>query len=174
MSEVLKRIRERQSLSERIASYIPGYRGYKERELRREADRLIREHLLRKLEPAYRDFKSAMLSVAAVGDPNLMSAYNQAQALFDRVIAKLRTASYGYSGFFDAVRIQEPELDRMLEYDWGLVRDVEELASIARAVAAAEPGKLREALGGLRSKLLELEGLLAKREEIIKGVVGGG
>ncbi|MEM4872676.1 MAG: hypothetical protein QW394_02525, partial [Thermofilaceae archaeon] len=172
MSDVLRRVKEGRSLSERIASYIPGYRGYKEKELRREADRLIREHLLRRLEPAYRDFKSNMLAVAASGDPALMSVYNQTQALFDRVISKLRTASYGYSGFFDAVKIRERELDRMLEYDWGLIQAVEELASAARAVAAAEPSKLPDALGNLRSKLLSFEELLIKREEVIRGVVG--
>ena len=165
-------MRGRLSLSERIALYVPGYRGYKEKELRREADRLIREHLLRKLEPAYRDFKSSMAAVAAAGDPGLMQLYSQVQASFDRVIAKLRTAGYGYSGFFDAVKIREPELDRMLEYDWGLVQAADALASAARSVAAAEPGKVPEALASLRNKLLEFEGLLLKREEVIRGVVG--
>ncbi|MEM1631945.1 MAG: hypothetical protein QXX83_07415 [Thermofilum sp.] len=172
MSRVLEKIKGKQSLSEKIASYIPGYRGYKEKELRREADRLIREHLMRKLEPAYRDFKGSMIAVAAAGDAGLMNLYSQVQAVFDRVLAKLRTASYGYSGFFDAVKIREAELDRMLEYDWGLVQSVEEVASMARSVAAAEPSKLPAALTSLRSKLLELEETLIKREEVIKGVVG--
>lgn len=172
MSWVLERIRGRQSLSEKIASYIPGYRGYKEKELRREADRLIREHLLKKLEPAYRDFKSLMVAVAASGDANLMNLYSHVQAVFDRVIAKLRTASYGYSGFFDAVKIREPELDKMLEYDWGLVQNVEEVASAARAAASTGPSKLPEAFSNLKSKLLELEELLSRREEAIKGLVG--
>jgi hypothetical protein len=122
------------------------------------------------LEPAYRDFKSSMLNAA--GDTALMQTYNQVQALFDRVIAKLRTASYGYSGFFDAVKIREAELDKLLEYDWNLVSTVERLAKLAREAAASEPAKLGEALSSLRGELLALEDLLRKREEILRGAAG--
>jgi len=171
MSHVYREIKRRAELLEKLELAIPGYRGYKERELRREADRLIREHLLRLLEPAYRDFKSSMLNAA--GDAALMQLYNQVQALFDRVIAKLRTASYGYSGFFDAVKIREAELDRLLEYDWSLVSAVERLAKLAREAAASEPAKLGGALPSLRGELLAFEDLLRRREEILRGAAGG-
>jgi len=171
VTHVYREIKRRAELLEKLELAIPGYRGYKEKELRREADRLIREHLLRLLEPAYRDFKSSMINAA--GDATLMQLYNQVQALFDRVIAKLRTASYGYSGFFDAVKVREAELDKLLEYDWGLISSVERLAKTAREAAASEPAKLGGALSSLRSELLAFEDLLRKREEILRGVAGG-
>jgi len=171
VAHVYREVKRRAELLEKLELAIPGYRGYKERELRREADRLIREHLLRLLEPAYRDFKSSMLNAA--GDTALMQTYNQVQALFDRVIAKLRTASYGYSGLFDAVKIREAELDKLLEYDWSLVSSVEKLAKLAREAAASEPAKLGEALSSLRGELLAFEDLLRKREEVLRGVAGG-
>jgi hypothetical protein len=171
MTHVYRKVKQSAELLEKLELAIPGYRGYKEKELRREADRLVREHLLKMLEPAYRDFKSSMLNAA--GDTALMQTYNQVQALFDRVIAKLRTASYGYSGFFDAVKIREAELDRLLEYDWSLVSSVEKLAKLAREAAASEPAKLGEALSSLRGELLAFEDLLRKREEILRGVAGG-
>jgi|YelNatPaOPRAMG01_1025707.scaffolds.fasta_scaffold113188_2 hypothetical protein len=170
MTHVYRKVKQSAELLEKLELAIPGYRGYKEKELRREADRLIREHLLKMLEPAYRDFKSSMLNAA--GDTALMQTYNQVQALFDRVIAKLRTASYGYSGFFDAVKIREAELDKLLEYDWNLVSTVERLAKLAREAAASEPAKLGEALSSLRGELLALEDLLRKREEILRGAAG--
>ena len=171
MTHVYRKVKQRAELLEKLELSIPGYRGYKEKELRREADRLIRERLLRLLEPAYRDFKSSMIN--AVGDAALMQSYNQVQALFDRVIAKLRTASYGYSGFFDAVKVRESELDKLLEYDWSLISSAEKLAKTAREAAASEPAKLGEALSSLRSELLAFEDLLRKREEILRGVAGG-
>ena len=45
-------------LGERIATAIPGFRGYKEKELRRESDKLIRNHLYRKLSKAKNDLKA--------------------------------------------------------------------------------------------------------------------
>ncbi len=170
MTHVYRKIKKSTELLEKLELAIPGYRGYKEKELRREADRLIREHLLRLLEPAYRDFKSAMINAA--GDAALMQSYNYTQALFDRVIAKLRTASYGYSGFFDAVKVRESELDKLLEYDWSLFSSAEKLAKTAREAAASEPAKLGEALSSLRSEILAFEDLLRKREEILRGVAG--
>jgi hypothetical protein len=36
-------------LSERIEAFLPGFRGYKEKELRRESDKLLRNHIYMKL-----------------------------------------------------------------------------------------------------------------------------
>jgi len=171
MSHVYEEVKRRTELLEKLELAIPGYRGYKEKELRREADRLVRQHLLDKLRPAQRNLKSVMPAIAATGDSGLAQLYNQVQAVFDRVVAKLRTAGYGYSGFFDAVKIREAELDRMLEFDWGLVEAVNRIVKAVDAVAKSEPSKLAEALSALRSELLAFEDLLAKREEVIKGVL---
>jgi hypothetical protein len=170
VSHVYEEVKRRTELLEKLELAIPGYRGYKEKELRREADRLIRQHLLDRLRPAHRNLKSVMPAIAASGDPNLAQLYNQVQAVFDRVIAKLRAASYGYSGFFDAVKIREAELDRMLEFDWGLVEAVDRIARAVDSVVKSEPGKLAEALAALRGELLSFEDLLAKREEVVRGI----
>ncbi|ABL78434.1 hypothetical protein [Thermofilum pendens] len=170
MSDVYRSVSSRLRLLEKLELVIPGYRGYKEKELRREADRLIRSYLLSKLEPAYRDFKGAMKVVAATGDPSLAATYNEVQAVFDRVVSKLKTMSYGYTGFFDAVKIEEKELDKMLELDWSLASSVDKVVEKARAVAAAEPSKVSAALNDLRGELLAFEDLIVKRENAIKGI----
>ena len=48
-SDVLSNVQGQMRLSERIAAFIPGFHGYKEKEIRRESDRLIRNHLYMKL-----------------------------------------------------------------------------------------------------------------------------
>ena len=45
--DLLGKARSQQNLLERIANRIPGFRGYREKELRRDAARLQREHLAR-------------------------------------------------------------------------------------------------------------------------------
>ena len=42
------------------------------------------------------------------------------QTLIDRI----RTAAYGYAGFFDLQRVKEPELDRLAAFDKALVRPI--------------------------------------------------
>ena len=39
--DYLKKVKRERGLLEKIMSYIPGYRGYKEKELRRESDRPV-------------------------------------------------------------------------------------------------------------------------------------
>ncbi|MEM3465937.1 MAG: hypothetical protein QXY80_00505 [Candidatus Jordarchaeales archaeon] len=46
-------------------------------------------------------------------------------ALLDRVSERINHADYGYSGFFDAVKVREKELDRLYEFDMGILEDVE-------------------------------------------------
>ncbi|NIP42173.1 MAG: hypothetical protein GWN00_11955, partial [Aliifodinibius sp.] len=50
-------------------------------------------------------------------------------------IDKIRTASYGYSGFFDAVRVDEEDLARVYEYDLSLLNMEED---VSRAIDNVE------------------------------------
>jgi hypothetical protein len=170
MSEIYKKSSSNLRLLEKLELILPGYRGYKEKELRRETDRLIRNYLLSRIQPAYRDFKNAMKAIALSGDQTLATEYNEVQAIFDRVISKLKTMSYGYTGFFDLVKVEEQQLDKMIEFDWNLVSTAERIQEKARNVAKSDPGKLREALDDLKNELLSLEDTLINRENIIKGV----
>ncbi len=43
--DVYAQAKSQMRLSERIAAALPGFRGYKEKELRRESDKLIRNNL---------------------------------------------------------------------------------------------------------------------------------
>ncbi|RLG92196.1 hypothetical protein DRO34_02850, partial [Candidatus Bathyarchaeota archaeon] len=57
--DVYEKVKSEMRLSERILAELPGFRGYKEKELRREADKLIRNHLYRRLVEAKNDVKDA-------------------------------------------------------------------------------------------------------------------
>ena len=59
----------------------------------------------------------------------------------DRFANRIRHADYGYTGFFDAVKIREPELDQLYEFDLALMDTVEGLAAQVEALPAtgAEP-----------------------------------
>ena len=47
--DVYAQAKSQMRLSEKIAAALPGFRGYKEKELRRESDKLLRSHLYQKL-----------------------------------------------------------------------------------------------------------------------------
>jgi hypothetical protein len=54
-------------------------------------------------------------------------------AKFDRITEKVNHASYGYSGFFDVVKIEEASLDRMINFDTKLIDDINKIADEVNA-----------------------------------------
>jgi hypothetical protein len=66
---------------------------------------------------------------------------SSAEKLLDRLANRIRHADYGYTGFFDAVKIYEPELERLYAFDLQLIEQVEELTGGIEALpgTASEP-----------------------------------
>ncbi|HQN96319.1 MAG TPA: hypothetical protein PLM61_08100, partial [Thermoanaerobaculales bacterium] len=66
---------------------------------------------------------------------------------FDRFANRIRHADYGYTGFFDAVKIGERELAAIYEFDLGLMASVDDLAArVAGLPATAAEPALRDLL----------------------------
>ena len=59
-----------------------------------------------------------------------------------RLTDRLKTASYGYAGLFDAVKVKEEQLDALYDFDNQMLLLVQEIASdvdqVASAIAAKE------------------------------------
>ena len=113
------------TLTERIGLYIPFYRGYKQKNLRRDEDRAIRGLVANVLENAKLDIKNAQR--ATVGNLNDMRDGERVYAKVDRYCTDVKKAVNGYSGFHDSVKITESELDQVIAFDAALIDDVEEL-----------------------------------------------
>lgn len=177
MSEFIRKYEEEKGLSEKIASYIPGYRGYKQKEIRREADKLLRNFMVKKLEAARSSLKSVIKDAADANAVELFKTLNKVTAIMDRVINKVEHADYGYSGFFDLVKIREEELDRLMDYDYRLLGSCDEISRLAvetsNSASAGSFDILPNLLKKLESKLLEFESAFASREEAIVSIEGG-
>jgi hypothetical protein len=124
----LQRIQGDEQLLEKIMLAIPGFRGYKAKEQRREADKLIRSFLHSKLQEARNGVQDIYQAAAESKSPQDLRPIDRLTAIFDRVSAKVDHASYGYAGFFDAVKIDEDDLDRMIDFDTQLVDGAKGLA----------------------------------------------
>ncbi len=170
---IYERAKEEMRLSERILAALPGFRGYKEKELRRESDRLIRNHLYRRLMEARKDLKEVFQRLSDNRLHEVLTNMDRFIMRFDRVSAKINHASYGYTGFFNIVKIEEEKLDRMIEFDTNLVDDVENMVKAADAfkkeVAKQQFEKVQDYMGNLDSILERLEEVFEGREEAIKG-----
>jgi hypothetical protein len=161
-------------LSERIVAALPGFRGYKEKELRRESDKLIRNHLYRKLSEARKDLKETFQKLSDHRLQEVLTDMDRFIMRFDRVAQKINHASYGYAGFFNVVKVDEPKLDKMIEFDNGLMDEVakivDETSAFKKEVMGHDFDKVAAHIQSLNSMVEELEESFDGREEIIMGV----
>ncbi len=124
MTRVRETIREQRNVLERLVARIPGFRGYQDREARREADKLLREYGAARLERVLRDLHE----VAARSALDELEGLHELSNEVDKLRAELRFADRGYSGFFDEVKLDSMSaLDAVYERDERIVEQIEQL-----------------------------------------------
>ena len=173
-SDVLSKVQGQMNLPERIAAFIPGFHGYKEKEIRRESDRLIRNHLVAKLSNEKTDLRDLEQKLADRRYFDVLTDMDRLVAKMDRVVEKVNHASYGYSGFFDAVKVKEGSLDSMIAFDNKLIDGVNALTAEVDAfkadMASGQTSNLKTRVENVTDKLEALENTFDQRNEVIMGV----
>jgi hypothetical protein len=174
--DYFEKVRKERSLLERIMGYIPGYRGYKEKELRRESDRLVRMEVVNRLKAAKTAFRRKFANPILIQKLSSEDTFRfeTLTARIDRVTQRIDRAVAGYAGMFDAVKVKEDKLDTVIEHDLSLIEKAEAIKADVEKVNELEPGKddWRRAMDELISKVEELDSLVDKRSELLRGLGG--
>jgi hypothetical protein len=160
---------KRRGIIDWMMKYVPGYRGYAEKETRREADKFLREHLAGRLRGGrdkLRDVRDKLVEETKLDN---LDDVDRVDLIFETVVDRLGFASYGYAGFFDAARVDEEALDRLYEYDEALAKAVDGVLAKAEAVAAAGED-FKKPLDELKAELRAFGDKLDKRKDAILGV----
>ena len=125
------------SALERLFKGLPGIQGYVDKELRRNADWRLRQTIADELEKQKRVLFETQQKLLQAGGlkwlDDIDRAVNKLQILIDR----MKTASAGYAGLFDAVKVKEEQLDELYEYDAGMLSFADEMASDIDRLASA-------------------------------------
>jgi hypothetical protein len=153
---------------EMLLSTIPGFQGYLDRENRRASDRIQRQWIAERLDHAKRRLSTAGRALADAGRLEAIVTLDRLRGSLDKLIARIRGAVHGYSGFFDLVQVDKRMLDRIYEHDAELSLEAEELADALEKLS----GQVDAILGALPDMEQRVESLkLAwdKREAILEG-----
>ncbi len=160
-----------ETILHRIASIVPGYEGYVDRERRRDADRLLRAHLARRYAELRERLTRIQHSLVRERKLDQLDDIEAISGGLQRFIDRLSTAAYGYTGLFDPVRIEAQDLDQLYAFDMSLAQGVDRVSSAVDAVESAVSGpdgdELRSALGRLAGEVDELNRLLNQRTDLI-------
>src|SRR5919108_6434450 len=120
-------VQDQRNWLERLTERIPGYSGYAQKERRRDIDKLHREHLADRLRAVKGPVTDLMREMTSDGRLFEVGAVDRLLKKLDKLENRVRFASYGYSGFFDVVKIQEAQLDAIYQFDLALADRVEQL-----------------------------------------------
>jgi hypothetical protein len=155
---------------ERFISGLPGIKGYREKELRREADKQVRDSLAHALEERRSKITALQGELLSVGGLLWLDDVERVVGRLQLLIDRIRTAAYGYAGFFDVQRVKEAELDRLAQFDQALFEELpkldEAIAGLEQAVQANEG--LKEAIKAVGDLLAGLNETFGRRVEAMR------
>jgi hypothetical protein len=172
----LEKVRGERSLLEKIMGYIPGYRGYKEKELRRESDRLVRMEVVNRLKTAKTAFRRTFANPSLVQKLSGEDSYrfDALNSRLDRVTQRIDRAVAGYAGMFDSIKVKEDKLDAVIQHDLSLIERAESVKADVEKTVGIDPGtdEWRTAMDALISKIEGLDRLVDERSTILRGLEG--
>ena len=166
--QILSSVTGDMDIFKKIASKIPGFKGYVERQARRDSDKLLRTTIFnrfRELEGRVSSLQSEFIEHGElVYVDNLEVAAIKLRTFADRV----RTASRGYSSLFEAVKINEQELAKLYEYDAALLDMADEVGrAIDNVQASIGTDGLPAAIRNLETVAQQCIEAYDRRDEVI-------
>jgi len=137
MTDLFEQVTNSQDVFKKLASKIPGFSGYIERQNRRAADKLMRETIADRFQEQWARTSQFQTDMISEGMLSYVDDMERAAIQMRTFIDKIRTASYGYSGLFDAVKINEEELAKLYSFDQGFFLAAEEIGRALDNVEAS-------------------------------------
>ncbi|MCB0151628.1 MAG: hypothetical protein KDE01_28740, partial [Caldilineaceae bacterium] len=155
---------------ERLLKGLPGISGYIDKDMRRDADKRVREAIAASLAQSQAALTGVQNALLKGGGLAMMDEVNDVAVNMQTLTDRIKTASYGYAGLFDPVRIKEQQLDALVRFDRAMAQEVGAINTSIAALAQAvkERTDVASAIDQLGAKVQELNVLFSKRGEAIQ------
>lgn len=158
----------------KILGKIPGFSGYVERQKRRDSDKMLREIVASRFEDQWQRVSALQRDFISQGEITYVDDLEAAAIKLRTFADRVRRATRGYSGLFDAVKINEEELAMLYQYDSALLDLADDVAhAIDNIEVSVGTDGLPAAIRNLVSKSRECVEVFDKREEVFLGESAG-
>jgi hypothetical protein len=117
MDDFFQKVTSMQDPFKKLASFIPGFSGYIERQNRRDADKLLRDTVARRFEEQHKRASQLQTELVGAGKIEFVDDMEKATVKLQTFIDRISRAPRGYAGLFDAVKINEKELEAIYQFD---------------------------------------------------------
>lgn len=155
-----------------IASFVPGFAGYKTSEDRRIADKQLRAVIGERLSKVKDRLDGVVETLSRGGTLDGLPLIDQSGRRLERLIDRMRFADYGYAAVFDRVQMGDAELARIYQYDAAIMGELGKFedAMIEVEQSATDGAHLRIALVKLDALTAELDRRFEGRKHLFDGL----
>lgn len=127
MSNLYDRIVNNRGSFEQLVARIPGFKGYQDKQARREADQQLRKHIADRVEKqVQRLVRLENLILDKLG-MSYMTRTREAKGKIQMFHDKVNSATPGYSGMWAQMKIGSEELETIYKFDEEQINNVEKI-----------------------------------------------
>lgn len=157
---------------EKLIDKLPVFGGYQDKEKRRDADKILRDHVAKEFDDQRRRLESYQKKMLSGGGLAYMDDVGQVTSKLHNLIDKIRTATRGYAGFFDAVKVKEEELDALYNFDNAMLDYTVSLAKSVDAFgdAVEGDGDVGKALEEVLFVVEDAANTWSNRQDVVTGM----
>jgi len=169
MADLYEKVTAQEDVFKKLVSKIPGFDGYVERVNRRSADKLLRETIAARFQGLWQRISGIQRDLVNAGRIELLDDVEQAEIKIRQFIDRLNTATYGYAGFFDAIKIRQDTLAEIYQYDLSLLELADSVSlAVDNLEASLDSDGLPAAIRNLVQKAQDCLDAFNKRSEVMK------
>ena len=171
MSDFFEKVSGQVDPFKKLIGYIPGFSGYVERQNRRDADKLLRDTVARRFTELWKRASNIQTDLVSNGMIEYVDDMEKAAIQLRTLIDKISTAPRGYSGMFDAVKINEQELQAIYQFDAAFFDLAEQIGHALDTVEASlgDESALPAAIRNLATLGRQAVETYNKRSEAVTG-----
>jgi hypothetical protein len=134
---VSDKVKSDRSIFERISMYIPFYRGYRDRNLRRDVDREVRLAVSKMIKATKTELENVHREIMETGDIAAGRKVERIRNKVDTYNTRVATAANGYSGIWATIKKEKEELMAVAEFDAKLLESADVMRKDAEALRNA-------------------------------------
>ena len=125
--DIRQQVDQSRGFQKKLELLVPGLRGYRSREDIRVADDMLRNQVADKLDLAKANLEALRKQMVSAGDFTNLSTVGSLIFEMQGLSGQVRHAQQGYSGFVASISVNEPQLNKLYEYDYNFVNSAVQL-----------------------------------------------
>ena len=152
----------------RVLNKVPGYSGYRDKENRRDADRLVRDRLVAELTQRAEQVERIAQRAADERRIRDVGSLNDVAGAIRHLANRVNTATYGYGGLFGGKDVDAAVLDQVRLFDESLFAGLEQIDTALPGLDGAGGESLANAAGQAKRVVEQMTDRLDQRARIFE------